>query len=194
MLPLMVNVKNKKCVVIGGGKIAYRKTRSLLDGEASVTIISPIICQELQVLEIEAKITIERKNPEIADYCDAFIIIAATDSSQLNEQIASEANPGQLVNVASNHELGNFHLPAYFNRGKLTLSVSTGGASPTLAVEIKKQLMEIFDESFTEYTEYLYKKRQGILQSNHSSTRKQELLRELVNEDYRFLKKVAERL
>ncbi|WP_461610264.1 precorrin-2 dehydrogenase/sirohydrochlorin ferrochelatase family protein [Cytobacillus kochii] len=188
MLPLMVNVKNMKCVVIGGGNIAYRKTRSLLEGQAKVTVISPIVCQEMLMLENESKINIVRKRAEVADYYDAYLIIAATDSSQLNKQIAAEANPRQLVNVASDHELGNFHFPAYFNRGKLTLSVSTGGASPILATEIKRQLMDIFDDSFTEYTEYLYKTRQEILQSNLSPSRKKELLRDIINEDFRRMR------
>ena len=152
MYPITLNIENRKCVIIGGGKIAYFKAGPLLEAGAEVTVVSPEICTGFQVLEKEGKIRVLLKEVEETDYNDAFLIIVATNSTEVNERVYENASESQLVNVISNHELGNFHIPATLNRGMLSISVSTNGASPTL--EKKYWLSwQIGDRSFAPTTD-----------------------------------------
>lgn len=160
MFPLFVRMTGKKVVIAGGGQIAYRRLLPLLHGGAHITVISPEVIDEIVHLAQQQQITWHAREIEPNDYADAFLIIAATNDPNVNEQIATYAAPNQLVNVASHHLLGNVHVPAFFSRGKLQIAITTGGASPTLAKQIKKQLEQIFDESIAEYIDELYEQRQ----------------------------------
>ncbi|MCX8001361.1 MAG: NAD(P)-binding protein [Anoxybacillus mongoliensis] len=160
MLPFFVRMTGKKVVIAGGGRIAYRRLLPLLHEGAYITVISPEAIDAIVHLAEQKRITWHPRPIEPTDYSDAFLIIAATNDPNVNEQIATYAAPNQLINVASNHLLGNVHIPASFSRGKLQIAITTGGASPALAKEIKKQLEQIFDESIAEHVEQLYKQRQ----------------------------------
>ncbi|EMT45108.1 MULTISPECIES: NAD(P)-dependent oxidoreductase [Anoxybacillus] len=160
MFPLFVRMTGKKVVIAGGGQIAYRRLLPLLDEGACITVISPTAIDAIVHLAEQKKIIWHARHIEPADYVDAFFIIAATNDRHVNEQIATHAAPNQLVNVASDHLVGNVHVPAFFSRGKLKIAITTGGASPILAKEIKAQLEQIFDESIAHYIEELYEQRQ----------------------------------
>lgn len=185
MFPIMIDLKEKKCIVIGGGRIAYRKTLSLLKSGGTVTVISPELCEELQNLLYEDKIKVQCKEAEPSDYKDAFMIIAATNSEAVNKQIAANTHSSQLVNVASNHELGNFHIPASVRRGKLVISISTSGASPLLAKKIRDDLADSFDDKYNDYLDFLFEARQIIIHSSLSQVEKKECLKEIVCESYK---------
>ncbi|AKS37301.1 potassium transporter Trk [Anoxybacillus gonensis] len=160
MFPLFIRMAGKKVVIAGGGQIAYRRLLPLLDEGACITVISPKAIDAIVHLAEQKRITWHARSIEPSDYADAFFIIAATNDPNINEQIATYASPNQLVNVASNHLFGNVHVPAFFSRGKLQIAITTGGASPTLAKQIKKQLEQQFDESIAQHLETLYEQRQ----------------------------------
>lgn len=185
MFPVMVQLKGKKCVVIGGGEVACRKTLALLDFGATVAVVSPEVCDELLELGNRSLVEIILKEADPADFQDSFLIIAATNSTEVNQLIVANAKPHQLVNVASGHQAGNIHIPAYLKRGRLVISVSTGGASPTLTRKIRNDLSEKYNDSYVEYTEYLYQTRLAILQSCLSQPRKLELLKGIASEEYK---------
>ncbi|MFJ7756053.1 NAD(P)-binding protein [Peribacillus muralis] len=195
MYPITLNIENKKCIIIGGGQIGYFKARPLLEAGAEVTVVSPEICQGFQQLKKEGKIHVCLKEVEEADYREAFLIIVATNSEEVNERVYRNASHSQLVNVISNHELGNFHLPATLNRGLLAISVSTNGASPALAKKIRNDLGEVYDESYEEYLEFLFEARKIIKKSPLTHEEKSKLLKDSIadvykhstKERYRFL-------
>lgn len=186
MLPIMLDLSNKSCVIVGGGKIALRKLKTLINTGASIKVVSPTVLEEIKKLaEVHDQIELLTKEVEIRDYCEAFLIIAATDSETVNEQIAKNTSGEQLVNVAHNHELGNFLFPASFARGKLTISVSTGGASPHLAKQIREELKEIYDENYEGYLEFLFECRQLIKEYVVEQALKNTLLEQLLDDRYR---------
>ncbi|MFJ7679609.1 NAD(P)-binding protein [Peribacillus sp. NPDC097198] len=195
MYPITLNLENKKCVIIGGGKIAFFKANPLIKAGAIVTVISPEICEGFQQLQEQGAVHVVRKEVEASDYQEAFLIIAATNSSKVNEEIYKNAHENQLVNVISNHEMANFHIPATLHRGKLSISVSTNGASPQLAKQIRNDLQEVYDESYEDYLEFLFEARQHIKSSSFSKTEKSRLLKNSIDvlykhsvkERYRFL-------
>jgi precorrin-2 dehydrogenase / sirohydrochlorin ferrochelatase len=183
--PIMLDMTNKLCVVIGGGKIAYRKVIPLLEAGANIHIVSPEICDEINKLWTDQKVKVFLKKVEKADYEQAFMIIAATNSKEINEKIYENTAENQLVNIISDHELGNFHIPASAVRGRLVISVSTGGASPILAKKIRNELLDQFDESYEDYLDFLWEARKKIKKSSLSRTEKSNLLSELAEEKYK---------
>lgn len=185
MYPISLKIEGKPCVVAGGGKIAYFKLVSLIQAKAKVTVVSPIIIPEIEKLYEDGKIDVLQKEIEDADYKDAYLIIAATNDQAINREIYENIKDTKLVNVVSDSEIGNFHIPATLNRGKLQISVATGGASPTLAKKIRDDLKEIFDESYEEYLEFLYEARMKIKNSVFPREKKQHMYKQVLDEKYK---------
>jgi precorrin-2 dehydrogenase/sirohydrochlorin ferrochelatase len=159
MLPLHFNVKDKNVLVVGGGKIALRRLRLFLEEGARVSVISPEVVPEIAALSKADRLTWQAKKVKLADLKDALFIIAATNDSVVNEWIAENTSENQLVNVASDADKGNVIVPKSVKKGRLTLSVSTNGASPTLAKQICEQFSEQFDERFVNELERMYENR-----------------------------------
>ncbi len=146
--PVFLDIKNKRCVVIGGGTVALRKVNMLLDHEAQVTVISPQLCSELEKLA-ENKVRVIRREYLLGDMEEAFVVVAATNNPVANEQIAREASEkGKLINVVDVPALSNFIVPSYLRRGDLTVAVSTNGKSPALARKIRTELEEKFGQEY----------------------------------------------
>jgi siroheme synthase-like protein len=148
LYPMFLKISGKKCVVIGGGGVARRKVRTLLEHGAKVEVISSEPGQELIELEKKGQIRILHRRYQPGDLRGAFLAIAASDSRALNRQVAKEAkSKAVLVNVADDPENSDFILPSYLRRGALTIAVSTGGISPALARKIRTRLeKELGDE------------------------------------------------
>ncbi|HEU5140696.1 MAG TPA: NAD(P)-binding protein [Bacillales bacterium] len=182
--PLMVDIENKKAIVIGGGKVALRKIRSLLRARADVVVISPKTVPAIEKLETEGNLIWCRKEFSPDDLSDAFLVIAATNHREVNEAVAHSAYPRQLVNVADNPNLGNFHMPSVLDRGRLTIAVSTGGASPGLTQKIRDELGESYDESYSHYVDFLYKCREMIKHGSFSREQKEDMLKRLLDPKY----------
>ncbi len=145
--PVVLQLSGKKAVVIGGGRIAARKVKSLLETEADITVVSPKLTGQLAKWVNEGRIAWRQKCFHIRDLADAFIVIAATNDDGLNHLIAMHCHQHQLVNVASDGKAGNFIVPASFARGDINISVSTGGTNPSLAKQIRDAIASAFDEA-----------------------------------------------
>ncbi|GKU84599.1 NAD(P)-dependent oxidoreductase [Niallia sp. NCCP-28] len=184
MYPLNINMRGKECVIIGGGKIAYRKTSPLISGGAMVTIISPEVCSEIENLALEGKVKLKKRHPLEDDFQSAFYVIAATNNEKVNAEITTKLEKTKLVLNASSVDKGNCHVPASFKKGKLLLTVSTSGASPMLAKKIRDQWSALYDDNFEHYVDFLYEAREQIKQLNIPSARKKYLLQEIIDEKY----------
>ncbi|MFS0879921.1 precorrin-2 dehydrogenase [Bacillus sp. 7586-K] len=160
MIPLHIDVKGKKVIVVGGGKIAYRRLCLFLAEGANITVISPNVISEIEELFHLGKITWLEKKIELSDLKNAFFIIAATNDASINEWIAANIEENQLINIVSNAKLGNVTVPKTVKKGKLILSVSTSGASPKLSKEISEKLIEQFEDDFIEELDKLYVERE----------------------------------
>ncbi len=128
-------------MVVGGGEVANRKARKLLQARAKVVVISPNVKPELASMAAEVR----RRPYREGDLEGAFLAFAATDSREVNAAVAGEARErGIPVNVADKPSEGDFALPSTLRRGQLQVAVSTGGASPTLAQRIRRELEGAF--------------------------------------------------
>jgi precorrin-2 dehydrogenase / sirohydrochlorin ferrochelatase len=138
---IFLDLSGRRCVVVGGGEVANRKARKLLQARARVVVISPEITPELESVAVE----VHRRHYREGDLEGAYLAFAATDSREANAAVAREAKErGVPVNVADKPSDGDFALPSTLRRGRLQVAVSTGGASPTLARRIKNELEEAF--------------------------------------------------
>ncbi|WP_312475455.1 NAD(P)-binding protein [Neobacillus sp.] len=181
--PIMLRLEGKKVVVVGGGKVAERKVTGLLETGARVMMISPEATDELKRLADEGKLDWQQRLFSQDDLKDAFLIFVATNDTTLNQQIKDSAGR-QLVTFANDPDGSDFHLPSYFQRGRLSIAVATGGASPMLARKIREQLEQQFDETYEEYLDFLFSKRQWILQEVADATLKRKLLTAIVSPEF----------
>ena len=139
--PVFMNVKGKKCVVIGGGQVALRKVRILLEHGADVEVISPDLYPELAELAERGEIRALTREYQAGDLENAFVAIAAINNNEINQRVAVEARRrAVLVNVVDDAEKSDFIVPSYLRRGDVAIAVSTGGKSPALARKIRSRL------------------------------------------------------
>ena len=147
--PICVDVRERLCVVIGGGVVAERKVASLVDGGAKVRLISPILTSKLSWLAQNHRVSVERRDYHPGDLRGAWLVYAASDRQDVNEAVFAEATKARVfVNVVDQPKLCTFIAPAQVKRGDVTLAVSTGGNSPALAKRIRKQLQHEYGPEY----------------------------------------------
>ncbi len=161
MLPLHINMSGKPVVIAGGGRIAARRLKAVAGEGASVTVISPDVSADMLELIEKHGVCWKRKKAEPEDVKGAFLIILATDDCEANKRIARSAGEGQLVNVASEAELGNVYVPKIVKKGNITISVSTNGASPSHTIELAGRIDGLIDDELIREIDELFRKRRG---------------------------------
>ncbi len=140
-LPIFFQIKHRPCLVVGGGSIAARKVALLRKAQADVTIVSPVLCDELAQLKKEGQIQHLGREFEEVDLESCVMVIAATDQRPVNEQVSELAHQLRLpVNVVDNPDLCSFIMPSIIDRSPVVIAVSTGGSSPVLARLIRTKL------------------------------------------------------
>jgi precorrin-2 dehydrogenase/sirohydrochlorin ferrochelatase len=158
LYPIFLDLSGRRCVVVGGGKVADRKARKLLQARARVVVISPEIEPELESLAVE----VHRRPYREGDLEGAYLAFAATNVREVNAAVAREAKDrGIPINVADKPSEGDFALPSTLRRGRLQVAVSTGGASPTLAQRIRGELEEAFGPEWAGIVEEFNKNRRN---------------------------------
>ena len=161
--PIFLNLEGKKCVVVGGGEVALRKVRALLDSGARVVVVSPTLNSGLAQLARVETISLISREYEPKDLKDAVIVVAATDIAEVNQNIAKKARKhGILVNVVDRPEESDFIMPSLVRRGDLILAVSTSGASPALAKKIRMRLEQTFGEEYSPLLSLIKEVRQEL--------------------------------
>lgn len=179
-LPIMLDCEGRRCVVIGGGAVAERKVTGLLDARASVMLISPTVTDTLASMADKGLLTWVSRPYAPGDLRGAFLVYAASNDKLVNEEVALESgNLGIPVNVASHAEAGNFISPGVVRRGRLTVAVSTSGAGPSAAAQVKSVLEEALDSAYEPYLDFLHTMRTRIKELEPSAEVRGRLLRKL---------------
>ena len=139
--PVFIDVRDRRCVVIGGGNIGEEKVHKLLDCGAKVVVISPEVNEGVSNLVDNDRVSWVQQEYQPGDLKGAFIAIAATSENQVNRRIAREAQERNvLLNVVDVTHLCTFIAPSVTRRGDVAIAVSTGGASPALARKFREEL------------------------------------------------------
>jgi precorrin-2 dehydrogenase/sirohydrochlorin ferrochelatase len=177
--PVFLNLKDRKIVVVGGGKVAERKVFALLRAGADLTVISPEITRKIERERKRGGIKHIRRQYRKGDLSGTFLAIAATDSSAINERISRDAPC--LVNVVDTPRLCNFIVPSVMKRGAMTIAISTGGISPALSRAVRKELEKLYGSEFSGYLETLRSIRTEALKDIGNKRKRAEFLKSLVS-------------
>lgn len=143
--PIALHGERLTAVVIGGGSVGTRKAMALIEAGAQVHVVSPHVTPELDAAERARRLTIVREEYSAGHLGRASLIVAATDSREVNAQVAIDAqSAGKLVNITDFPDEGNFHTMAVHRSGDVTIAVSAGGV-PGAAARIRDAIAERFD-------------------------------------------------
>ncbi|MCX8119079.1 MAG: bifunctional precorrin-2 dehydrogenase/sirohydrochlorin ferrochelatase [Desulfobacterota bacterium] len=161
--PVLLDIRGKRCVVFGGGKVAERKVGNLLHCGAKVKVISPRLTDRLSKMAKGRRIEYLEGEYRPGLIEGAFLVFAATSSRKANARIGREAKRlGVPVNVCDSAGESTFILPAVLRKRGLTIGVSTGGVSPARSVEVRNTLKRLIEEGcLSKGKRYQLKKRES---------------------------------
>ena len=142
MYPVMINIREKKVVVVGGGKVAARKIKTLLAEQAAVTVVSPTLHADIPQAEIQWL----ARPYQTGDLEGAKLVFACTDQAEVNRQIMEDAAPSQLVNNTGDKTFSDFYNVAIARKKDVSVMISTNGLSPSCSKEIRKKIEAILDQ------------------------------------------------
>ena len=139
--PLFLDLTGQPVTVIGGGRVATRKVRSLLSAGAGVTVISPAATTTIQSWARQRRLRWVHRGYRPGDLRGAWLVVAATDSAEVNCRVCTDAKRRRRpVNCIAPPAAGNFIVPAVARRGGITVAISTDGASPAFASKLRQDL------------------------------------------------------
>jgi precorrin-2 dehydrogenase/sirohydrochlorin ferrochelatase len=175
MFPIVLDVSNRLAVVVGGGPVGRRRADALRAAGALVRLV----CLEPRPPEQTDPGLTWLVGPYAPNHLDGASLVIAAGPDDVNAKVVSDARArGIWVNCASDAESGDFQVPAVVRRGGLLLTVSTGGASPTLTGRLRQLLEEEFDEAYGRWVEVLAELRPIVLE-RYDGPRQREVLERL---------------
>ena len=182
--PIHLDIKNRNCLVVGGGGVGTRKVDNLLKCGARVAVVSPEISSKLQDLSKSEPLTLKFRPYRSTDLEGMFLVIGATDDENLNQQISKDAEKSNtLCNIADRPEVCNFILPSIVRRGDLVITISTSGKSPALAKQLRQNLETQFGQEYTEFLLLLGAIRKKLLSEAHEPEAHKDLFNKLIDSD-----------
>ena len=161
--PVMLDLVGRPCLVVGGGAVAERKVEGLVEAGARVTVVSPSLTQRLLRLASDAQLR-WRPREYVPSDVDGFVLaMVATGNPAVSIAVARECRErGVLVNCADDPEHCSFILPSVLKRGALTMTVSTGGASPTMARLVREELDQLLPSDVAALTDVVAEVRRTL--------------------------------
>lgn len=182
--PACLDLRERPCLVVGGGLVAERKTLSLIEAGALVTIVSPLLTPQLQELSRSGKITYHAKTFDARDLDSVYLVVVATNSLEVNSlagRLCRERNI--LVNVAAPPEESSFIVPSVITRGHLMITVSTNGVSPALSKKIREELEGQYGQEYEMFLDELASVRKKLLDEVPDETVRRGILKAIVDSD-----------
>lgn len=184
MYPITLNLRGRRCLVVGGGAVAERKVQGLLAAEAKVSLVSPELSPALRELAQAGRIGWQQRAFVPEDAAGAFLIFAATNRPLVQQAVLRAAQEvGALVNVADMPEACDFQVPAVLRRDGLLLSVATSGASPALAAVLRARLEREIGPEYAVLARLLAALRTPLLKLPLSGPAKKMLFQKMLDSD-----------
>lgn len=182
--PINLDVKDRPVVIIGGGTVAARKAKRLLEAGARVTVVAPHLDERLAALADQGSLVHQGRGYLPGDLCGALLAFAATDDAQVNRAVAQEARElGVLVDLVAEPQQGDFTTPATLSRGELLITASTGGASPGLSRRIIEVLTPLFGDEYAKSVMLLGLAREKLLTEKGGNAYNERVFAELAGLD-----------
>ena len=194
LFPVFLKLKNRICIIIGGGRVARRKAERLLECGAHIVVISPRAEEQIIQWAAEGLLTWHKKKFTEADLDGAFMAFAATNSSAGNKRALEACHKkGVLVNAADAPLLCDFFIPSVIRKKSLAVAISTEGKSPLFARKLREELEQVLTEEHGEFLEMLGRARETIQQTIPDASRRKIILKSLVYSDMLSLLKAGKR-
>jgi precorrin-2 dehydrogenase/sirohydrochlorin ferrochelatase len=184
LFPMFMKLEGRSCLVVGAGTIGEPKISSLIAAGASVRVVALDATAAVTEWARTGAITWEARAFDSADLDETFVVIAATNSRDLNVAIFHEARQRNILcNVVDDPEYCDFYYPAVVRRGDLQIAISTNGHSPALAQRIRRELEIQFGPEYGEWLEQLGRTRQQLFASKIDPEQRRRLLHELASRE-----------
>lgn len=163
LLPVFVRIHDQHCLVVGGGRVAARKLRTLARAGARITVVAPELDDEVAREAESLHVTHVARAFQDSDITDCALVVAATDSVAVNEHIAALAREHRIpVNVVNQPEAGTFIFPSVVDRDPVTIAVSTGGRAPALARWLREHLETMIPDRFGDLARLIGRYRDAV--------------------------------
>jgi precorrin-2 dehydrogenase/sirohydrochlorin ferrochelatase len=190
-LALNIRMNGKQVVIVGGGAVALRKIRTLLKTGTSIRVIAKTVCPEITAMQLAETLEVTIGSYTGSNLDNASLVIAATNITQVNEQVATDARTRRiLVAVADNPLAGDCTFPATMRHGDLEIAVSTGGRCPTFAADVRDVIAGHVGGEYGAILEQIAVEREKLLTNGSSSTYNTQVLRSLAS---RLISELTER-
>lgn len=184
LYPINVSLEGKRCLIVGGGKVAERKAESLLFYNPVLCLVSPQVEGRIEQWANEGLLEWIPRTFEENDLNGVLIVFIATNDNQVNQSIAAACREkGILVNAVDDPPNCDFYVPSVLRRNALTVAVSTEGNSPLYAARLRRELEAIITEDHGKYVDILGQLRQEIKNSSLDMEQRKQILDNLVNSD-----------
>ncbi len=181
--PVYLDLRGRKALVVGGGKVAGRKVKRLLNCGAQVVVISPALAPVLQELAAAGKIEYLQHSYDPCHLEGVFLVIGASSDHETNRRVAEDCFSRNIpVNIVDIPPLCSFYVPSLVSRGPLSIAISTAGKSPAFARLLREQLENLYGPIYGEFTDYLGKLRPRILREISDPQQRKALFTELAGE------------
>lgn len=176
MYPVFLKMQDRPVLVVGAGRIGWRKSEALLKAGASVSVVAPEVCDELKALSAQLKLHQREWQP--ADCDGVMLVIAATGDAALNARIRKRAREcGALVNAVDDPPNCDFYLPAVARIGDLRVAVSTQGKAPLIASRLRRHLEANLPAELGQLVDAISAEREKVLASDMSESARLEYLK-----------------
>lgn len=164
-LPIFLNIRNKACLVVGGGEVAARKAMLLLQAGAQVSVVAPELDSAFNAYVARGKINYCAECFQLGHLHNIMLVIAATNDRAINQQVSEAAQQRQIpVNVVDDPKLCTFIMPSIVDRSPLLIAISSGGQSPVLARLLRAQLEALIPVAYARVAIIAGKFRQQVKQ------------------------------
>lgn len=186
--PLFLDISKKRVLVVGGGRVAERKVRTLLKFKAKIKVISPEVTKGLERIKDKDLIELERKNYEENDLLGVDLVISATNNRMLNKKVSSDAKKmGIYANIVDDPELCDFIMPSIVKRGPLILAISTSGKAPLFSKKLRKDLEKMISKEYIKYLSKILRLRREIQKKVKEKKLRERMLKAILNFDIKDL-------
>ena len=184
LFPMFLKLEGRSCLVVGAGKIGESKIRSLLAARAKVRVIAPWATPAVEAWERAGVLTRQAREFEAVDLDSTFLVVAATSSIKVNDQVYREAHRRQvLCNVVDDPERCDFYYPAVVRRGDLQVAISTAGKSPALAQRLRREFEAQLAPVYAGWIEELGRIRKQLFGRKLDPEHRRKLLHQLASRE-----------
>jgi precorrin-2 dehydrogenase/sirohydrochlorin ferrochelatase len=184
LFPAFLKLKNRRCLVVGAGEIAWSKITSLLDAEAEVHVIATEARDEVHVLAAQGRVHLELREYHPSDVSGNFLVIAATDNLAVNASVYRDAEDRNILcNAVDDPPNCDFYFGSIVRRGDLQVVISTAGESPALAQRLRREIDALLPHDLAPWLSDLGQLRREVLQLYPAGDERKRLLHTLAHRE-----------